>query len=1452
MAAMLKSPVCTTREGMGQLVKYLPLLVGRNACSDKDFVVGKTKLFMKLNVQRGLFYQKNLALANHAIVLQRSYRGHRVRKLTRKTIALQTEVAAFLKLADGVYGIDVAKRLAKNMRHNLESASNSGASSADEGEAGPSSVVSSASSRSASGGDHLSAGAQKKPSTLVPSASIHLVKKTTSTSKDVVAAAQQVGYEAVETELRKHRDWCVERSEYGNDLILLPRNLFLLEEIAHKMTAEIELLCFLHTKEYLKIEDVVLLNNYLAQARGLDLGDDSATKVLEDRIHRITTQLPLFEALENVTTTSTSTATGGGCSSTSTSGSTSPTTAIDAEEVHRVIEGVRKADAKLFENSERWIRPEGMELLKKAQAKLEDLGGWPPKRKNEPEPVAEEPSVTGAKASPEKQEASAQEGDGRASPSGKDTNMSPSSSSQQGVSRKLTITGMVQSQVEELKRDLYNAKLTYDCQQLEYLLQRATAKGLKGEEILPYRQLHQKLCTSEYVVSLLTHVSRQLLQEQRNTSSSTSARTRESTSSSSSSSCSSSSGANAGSSPSLEKKKGLQQQSVQNLLEQGKRLHLPRQVIDSAAAILRDTLGPSCNNGEKRRKSVFMSAETTEAELRLAMKEFGNLYNYPGLREKKPVIDPKTGQDLFLEHGKQRLRAPLTTCVPAKHVGTVLQCFRNILGWMNDRPVPDSKRVVLAFTIVAVAKAEVEIRNEVFLQSIKQVRGNPNARSELLGWKLLHLLSQQAAPKADLIEFVVCFLKQGIELNRRNTKRLEIADIARDCFRALEQNLEEMDQKEQDLLGYSLIYNRHLQAGAGSSLPAHHEHPGEVLAKNKTAGEVCGSQSGVSSSASTVKIEVFLMDNTARKLRCKRHTTVGELGTKMAEILRMSPENSVGFGFFQLVEDVIETHRIIPDNVALGDLVDKWNAMHRKTNRQSRLLWKRQYLLKTENVVCNDQSFASLTFRQAYFEYMRYPVGPGSTQYDALPLFHHVACSLLLLEHVFFRDYIEAGNLVPILEKLLPTVLMVMIAERHGPIPEEKRGTIVRQMEEVSIVNSRSGSSRSTRLTQLRGNHLIVPPLVNDPSFIGFHVVHSKNIDAFRELYGGSSSSASTTSTSSDQQLHDQKDGATSTILSRTDTCGASPSDVEGDASTTSGRSSVDATSSLGSNSSSLSSCRNGSASISLGSNPSMASPITGTSSASSSSRARSWAETTNALCRQAVNTSQSNAQTSAILALGNQVVASTAGTDATATAASSSTSSKSSSSWRTGSAPFILGDCANVPSLRDFSEAILDLWDREYRFLQEDTALQKMSRALNGMQQLRYYGSYFYSIQELETEAIYEKDPNLQTDVPIRELSPHPSRQYWICIDLEGVTLLGKEQTSQNLSFVKRFLYFTGAQSCVTKWGAKDSVILLQLREPNLHYCSVFSCKMALDIAYCMFRLSKTRNCGSTAAASN
>ena len=81
-----------------------PMILGEAEVKPEHMVVGKSKIFMKLNVQRLLGHHKNLALADYALCVQRCYRGYRARKRLWNVRALQKDLASWLEQHDGIYG----------------------------------------------------------------------------------------------------------------------------------------------------------------------------------------------------------------------------------------------------------------------------------------------------------------------------------------------------------------------------------------------------------------------------------------------------------------------------------------------------------------------------------------------------------------------------------------------------------------------------------------------------------------------------------------------------------------------------------------------------------------------------------------------------------------------------------------------------------------------------------------------------------------------------------------------------------------------------------------------------------------------------------------------------------------------------------------------------------------------------------------------------------------------------------------------------------------------------------------------------------------------------------------------------------------------------------------------------------------------------------------------------
>ena len=63
--------------------------------------------------------------------------------------------------------------------------------------------------------------------------------------------------------------------------------------------------------------------------------------------------------------------------------------------------------------------------------------------------------------------------------------------------------------------------------------------------------------------------------------------------------------------------------------------------------------------------------------------------------------------------------------------------FKNVMGWMGDKPNPYPQACALEVLIVGIQ--EKEMRSEIYAQIIKQLTGNEKENSRTRGWKLLHL-----------------------------------------------------------------------------------------------------------------------------------------------------------------------------------------------------------------------------------------------------------------------------------------------------------------------------------------------------------------------------------------------------------------------------------------------------------------------------------------------------------------------------------------------------------------------------------------------------------------------------------------------------------------------------------------------------------------------------------------
>jgi len=317
----------------------------------------------------------------------------------------------------------------------------------------------------------------------------------------------------------------------------------------------------------------------------------------------------------------------------------------------------------------------------------------------------------------------------------------------------------------------------------------------------------------------------------------------------------------------------------------------------------------------------------------------------------------------MLKHCRNEIREALTT-VPAALDREAVHNFRNILGWMADRPLPESQRLGYAQDIVQVAEVNGALADETFVQVMKQLTTNPSPFSELLGWKLMLLLCQRVRPSHGLEDFLRTFLLRAVQ-----NENGEVSSLAKQCISDL-----------------------------------------NVLSAPEKV--VCGEEN-------IVPVEVILIDRTIRKVHLSQDGTLKQLAERLAQQLRIT--NAPDFGLFQSTEG-LDMHRLLPEEAVLSTLLPKWRQLLTNTGRASQLLYKRRFLRVDESLRPGDLMHATLTFQQAVWDYLRYPLPEDP---EALA---KIAANIIIAEGDRFLPIVQAGRLYDpgVLEQLIPATSLCL------------------------------------------------------------------------------------------------------------------------------------------------------------------------------------------------------------------------------------------------------------------------------------------------------------------------------------------------------------------------------------------------------------------------------------------
>jgi len=348
-------------------------------------------------------------------------------------------------------------------------------------------------------------------------------------------------------------------------------------------------------------------------------------------------------------------------------------------------------------------------------------------------------------------------------------------------------------------------------------------------------------------------------------------------------------------------------------------------------------------------------------ERQVAERCFQDLANFSGLRDPRSWggrawrtanLADAMGSELpcspaMLQWCPDRIPEPLTS-VEASATHLALRNFSNLQRCMGDKPaayIGDK-----AEPILALAKRMPALRDEIYLQVVKQLTKNPSAESALKGWQLLHSLCGCAVPSAEMAEFVKAFLLRAAgEVEAGGEDRTPPA--ARPSAGG---------RRSRTVAGVLRTYLAERPKLATGSL--------ELLEAAAAAlrEEVAAGQKGPESGC---LVEVYTEEDMVVSLRVPDAARLEDLKRRMAKALAM--RSADGFEFFSSDPDEVRpAWRLLPRGMGVRDAVSKATVGARC------LLFGRVNVTPKEDLEADDLARARLTFQHAVKQWLGYPMAP--------------------------------------------------------------------------------------------------------------------------------------------------------------------------------------------------------------------------------------------------------------------------------------------------------------------------------------------------------------------------------------------------------------------------------------------------------------------------------------------
>ncbi len=317
-----------------------------------------------------------------------------------------------------------------------------------------------------------------------------------------------------------------------------------------------------------------------------------------------------------------------------------------------------------------------------------------------------------------------------------------------------------------------------------------------------------------------------------------------------------------------------------------------------------------------------------------------DLKNFSGLRTaddfaKGAILNKQSVKDKFLVWQGTVISKSLMD-LPKELSKIAIQIHKDLLGYMGDKHMPFP--AMLAQDVLRKGYETPSIRDEIFLQIIKQLSTNPRAESVAKGWQLMCMCVSTFPPSSDFENFLLHYILLKLEKGRG-----AVVDYARYCLRTLEGMLSSGESS-----GF---------VPSVDEIQAYKERPPILATIELVDGQVITEDLPVTPDLNVGK--VLEICSGWLDLKDPRTTTMGIFVYDLGEVTenRDGPDPYAGAPY----ADLTRTPRPLRTEDYMGDVI----VQKARQRRRFKFVLKKKIFLPQHNARGDDQYYERLVYLQA-------------------------------------------------------------------------------------------------------------------------------------------------------------------------------------------------------------------------------------------------------------------------------------------------------------------------------------------------------------------------------------------------------------------------------------------------------------------------------------------------------